>query len=244
MWYAAKSAHASISHKGNAALDVVLFLPLALFFLFVVTDGGLTLIEQAQLRDSIRAGLHAEYASEIPLTLTADLDQSGSAVNRTAAVALAQHLADELNSRINPDPQSSSRRGVEVSIFAIEVDQQSGKLKLNTLERVATEFQPGNGFPPSSIITDYPYVSSENYLEQNLGQARDQGASFSQPLGPVYLSSGELDLTKRFAGRTLLVYVDVRAVVSGVNAAFAESALGRFYGFQLQHLQPLRLAGN
>lgn len=229
---------------GNAALDVVLFLPLALFFLFVVTDGGLTLVQQAELRDSVRAGLHAEYASASPFLLTRDGSDLLSEVDTTAARNLAEHLADELYSRIAPSSETSPRRGVEVSIFLLEIDPKTGALLQASPKRVATSYQPGNSFPQSAIVSSYPYKSREDYLKEELIDPDKEASIYAQNLGPVYQLNGEVNSDLRYASKAAVVYVEVRAVVQGINAEFSKSALGRFYGFQLQHLQPLRSSVN
>ncbi len=239
MFFDAKTSVTGVE-KGNAAIDIVLFMPLALFFLFAVTDGGLTLVEQARMRDSIRAGLQTEYDSEQGFALRSRSNAFEKSLSARDAQDLAEHLASSLQAQVQRAQSESPTEAVEVSIFSLRVNPETGNLLPSSAERIATAFGSGSGFPQSALIEGYPYRSRADYIREKLNA--EAPSVYAEPLGTVFLSTGEVDSSKRFVEQVFLVYVDARAVVTGINPSFAESALGRFYGFQLQQLQSLRSA--
>jgi hypothetical protein len=232
--------------SGNGLLDVILFMPIGLFFLFAVTDGGLHLVERAAIQDAIRAGLHTEYDTEREFSVVRYSESNEIELDRDEARALAQHFVEEIRNNFSfvtyrAHDEAAPTRSVGVSVFAVDVDPRVGRLYGNAVELLAEEYSTADGFPASSMVSGYPYISRSDYVAAQLAAEADSEASqFAQPGGNVFFDDGQLNVSHRYLSKAILVYVEVRAVTSGTNQAFVKNALGSLYAVQYQQLQSVR----
>ncbi|MCB0323171.1 MAG: hypothetical protein KDD69_06335 [Bdellovibrionales bacterium] len=244
---AGPSTCSSIDERGNGPLDVVLFLPLALFFLFVVTDGGLTLIEKGVIRDAIRSGLQGDSSRTSEHPARENDDPSASLIDPEGARHLVQELAQAVASqleRARPTTGESSAPhfGVRVSALEIGVNPNTGALAPGARYRTIAAHEIGS--LDGATVEGYPYESRENYLANAL--ERDAAASisrFARPAGVQFSVLGDAPQA-RFLARTLALHIEVRAVAGGTNRSFIRAALGRFYALQEHHLRTARTYRN
>ena len=234
------------SVAGNAALDIVLFLPIALLFLFVVVDAGLLYVERSAVTDAVRAGLHAEYGSERPFQVLVQSLEGDYEVDPVEASDLAEFLLGKILSNLSavhaPSGVGQPRRFVEVSVFGLAIDASSGVVKPNRVERIHSAYSTGQDSLPYADNAEQHYQSREEFIQRTLDA--DVGVSrFAEPNAPIHLSTGGFDSVHRFIPTAVLVYVDVRGIADGIHPNFVSSTLGRFYAYQVQQLSAQRTPG-
>ena len=83
--------------KGNAILEMVLFVPLALFFLFIAIDAGLSLTQRAGVQDAFRSGVNS-----LPLFAK----EHGASTQTTDLVA--QEIFNNLSNQFSLYPNSDN----------------------------------------------------------------------------------------------------------------------------------------
>lgn len=223
---------------GDAILDLVVFMPLFLFFLFVVVDGGLAWRSQAATRDAIRAGLNASGLRTKklgPLNFTLD---NGLQYDHEKAEELSEDVAAQLAGWIAPLVQQNTKYGtpfkVSVAPLVLSIDQQSGRIDSSYW---GSEKHSGNIlFDITQEIPDFKLRSKEDFVQAKL--VSDQPPSqyalpTSQGLGVAGVGMGYME-------KTVLLYVEVTALPWGTNSEFVKKVLGGYFGLQDQELIILR----
>jgi hypothetical protein len=239
----------SVKNKesGNALLEMALFVPLALLFLFVAIDAGATLLEQAAVRDALRTTLNSEIQNikANDRLLRQDIQNSGSNISIAEPDYYSEELAARLHSRVAASQArfSSSdlgRAGVRIALIRIYINPQSGDLDSTRPYQIITNsVLPEDGLEKSSISSDqFPYISMEDFIEEELQS--DGVNRFVQLSGLSYRSDRPEEPTRRFASSTLVLYTEVRSIANGINQGLTSSLLGRLYALQEQQLRPLR----
>ena len=242
---------------GNGAIDMILFIPLALFFLIAVTDLGLGFTEQAAVEDAVRTGINTAVLAAKNQSLLILKPSSGPeeatevSVDQEAAKSLTDRAAQEISSRI--EAAKVGERGsegpeyaVEAALISVSVDKSSGALlEQNDFEVIAVTDFPAAGSIPSS--------EREAYLKAQLELEKSSAPSkLAVPLGVVYSSTisaglpGGLNINdatgeaSKYLDRTLLLYCAAKTSSSGLNPAYTRSILGGAQRYETQQLQMLR----
>jgi len=223
---------------GNAMLETVMFIPLALFFLFVVIDSGLSLIQRASIQDDFRSAIHSTAAYVKTISSNNILE-----FNDTQLESLAGNIANELFSNVSssfgvlPDAENSL---FAVSVTAFELTVASDG-KAGSLRQVGNSELPVFGL--SQVAAKVPstqFTTMQEFIDAELEQDSLNAVSkYAHPVG--YIHSAEGGSVDEYKNRSILIYVEVRAVPKGLNLAFVGQTFGRFFSIHQQSLRSVRL---
>lgn len=227
------------NYRGSALLETTLFVPVLLFFLFVVIDGGLALTERAGLINALRTSLHSEglHSKEAPFLEVApggELELNSSAPDTLAALATAawdSALGVQGYEAGDPPPTLS----ITLSLVVLDIDAQSGALlDYNVAHSVTLPFGPQHPDLPQHN-PNFPYLSREEFLAQKLSLHGGSASPYAVPAIPAYQPDGSPG-EEQYLDRSVALYGEITALTRGVNPAFAKSVLGNFYSLQEQQL--------
>ncbi len=230
------------TERGTAILEMVFFTPLMLLFLFLVIDGGLTLLEKAAITDALRAGIHTEalFSREASLlqvseNLSLEVSPDPESLLGQVASEVAENMASIQGYKAEEIPDSFR---VTLAAVLLEIDPQTGKVKSHrTIGTISLPDHAGS-FRLQEYNPEYPYRTMEDFVARELEERDDE---FGLASGPIYDpilggTQGEL----RYLDRAVALYGEVTARPRGINARYVKSVLGNFYALQDQVLVPLR----
>ncbi len=233
-----------VSEQGNGALDMVLCLPFALFFLFIVTDAGMTFVERGAVVDAVRTGLNAEELLTRGKTLLQMTDSYELVPDQEVIRVLTKQIADEIflrvdNGRWQMRQEGAANFAVEVSALALCVDALTGELCASqSYEILFTAVKPESLSLP---LDQTQFLSREEFLKHRFAEEKNMVPSrFALPLGIVYGADDAQGVGMRYQAQVIALYVDVRSNPSGINQAYGRSVLGRAYQVQEQQLHLVR----
>lgn len=210
------------SEKGNSVLELLLLLPLILFFLFIVIDAGLVLVQKASLHDAFRA-----TTNSLPAHMKV-LNNS-----EQAYYEVTQKIAEELEKNISNVFLSYSNLSNNYELFAFLYRLENDVITGGVLAKsVIRKIHIGN---LSDIELLKPFDDTETYIENVLTKQ-----SFAEPQGLILDPLDSSRSGQRYAANTWLLYLEVRAIPRGINFSFLRSTLGGLYSVQLQQLEKLR----
>lgn len=228
---------------GNAALETVLFLPIALFFLFVAIDVGLCLIQRASIKDDFRSTLNSVASYAKPL-----LQKGGADLSRQELEMLAESISNELNTSlartyrlVRGAQDDKSSYATRVSIYSIEISSESGNLEAGTLDEVYQLEEPPGGLQQlAELVSAAAFIEEGEYVNAVLDSDTGLTTSrFAQAVGFLHAPEGRS--ADQFRERSLLLYLEVRAIPQGINLDYVDNILGRFLSIQQQNLELIRL---
>ena len=98
-------------------LEVVLFTPLALLFLFITIDAGLSLIQRAGIQDSFRSGIGS---------LPVFAKEYGATSETTEEVA--QEIFDNLFKQYSMYPGANNNYYVNATLYELDINPSTGSL--------------------------------------------------------------------------------------------------------------------
>lgn len=229
--------------NGNGVLEALLCTPLALMLLFVVTDGGLALVERAAITDALRAGAK----SEAQLLSSADamsFDGSLLLSEHTSEInALSQRVADDVSAKLSAIKDaaladSSAPYRVAVTPVVASIDSDSGAL--TTYRSMDTRYGGDTSFELSHAVPEYPVVAIDQFLAQRLGGAGGSPSQYAFALGVAYNAEDPHAASLRYLEQSLLLHIEVTTLTNGLNRQYVNSTLGRFYALQDQELFVVR----
>lgn len=212
--------------RGTSPLEMLLCVPIALLFLFVVIDGGLALIERSSLRDGLRAGLNFEAA------VVAGQDAAGTIAEEILSNALrAAGVSDE-----------DRRVAVEVRVLELAFDPLTGRLlSTGAVRETAREVRPAGGDAlERASAAGYDYVTAEAFIEATLRHDADGPHPFAVPLGLRYRADRSESAAVHYQTPLTVLYAELRALPAGTNQRYTRSVLGRFYALQEQTVRIMR----
>ena len=220
-------------NAGNAALETVLFTPLALLFLFVGVDAGFALVERATIQDAIRSSLNSEilYQQRKGISVLGENEINFDELElllESLGAQITKHLAAAQNYRENENPGTFK---VKLAGVLLEVDENTGQIQRFETLKPLIEKPEG---PLSLTTTNLNALSINEFIENEL---QTNGLSYALPLSPIY-SAGATTLN--FLPNSLAIYLEVSAQARGINPLITKSILGQFYVVQEQHLTLLR----
>jgi len=222
-----------LNTRGNMMLEMVLFTPLAMLFLFVVIDGGLAYREKAAVFDAVRAGINTVglYDREGAIfELDSNFDLQ---FNPAQTQNILSNVAAEISSNIN---QVKGREGdapaddfkVSVSALTLDIDPSSGEM---TGWQEASSFSipegPGNPYLPTNS-GEYDIIPRAEYLNEFLSSGGEGVSRYAIPLSQAYDSgSGEGEL--EYLPQSALIFVEAEALTNGVNHSYVKSVVGKYF---------------
>ena len=214
--------------RGTAFVETLLFTPLALFFLFVVTDAGLFLVSQGTVRDCLRSGVHSEVLFRVT-------DEAGS------ADIVAANVADEIIRGLERARffAATSSYTVRTAVLELSVNANSGRIE-SSVSRVlaSTERETIASYRrPAELQPDM-----DSYLREQLEtETHKEPSVYALPLGIVYQAQAPTESHLGYLPKTYLLYAAVDGIPAGLSAGYVRSVLGTFYTLHEQRLQVLRL---
>jgi hypothetical protein len=232
-------------NRGSALLEMILFTPLAMLFLFIVVDGGLSLLERAAISDSIRSGLNTESLHNKSGNVLY-LDQSYSlqiAEDETLRLlsAIASQISENITTtRLFDWNKQSLNMAVIVAGVVVDIDASSGQNSM-TYDSIGPVSISLGSLQSNATIHSLQKVSREEFIERQLRDSRNSTPSaFALPIGINYGDRGETNLEINYFQKSVLIYAEALVLTRGLNPTYAETILGSFYGFQDQYLFLLR----
>ncbi|MBL7662358.1 pilus assembly protein, partial [bacterium] len=227
--------HQSLNQRGSSMLEMVLFTPLALMFLFLVIDGGLYLSSGAAVTDALRAGFnHVAIISKEHRVV--DIDHG---LEVRYHQDRAESFLEELSSKIDDQMKKSfgtTPYKIKLAFVWLDLDQATGKVRnyeirdtLTIPHSVEHPELPGNG-------NSYPYVSIEQYLANTFNATHPEPSPYALPLSLAYDGGVPNSGALQYLNHALVIYGEIDAITLQRAHFFAKSIMGRFYGVERQEL--------
>lgn len=212
--------------RGNGLLDMVIFTPLALFFLFVATDAGFYLFERSALLNAFGEALVSDAQFGTPLEVN---DSFELVINSQRVGDLIRGVADELELAMSHIKTADNTYRVEVSAIIFSVDPDSGELT-DYQEAGAPEVR--GSFNLSGVAPGYPRKSRSDFLAEQFERTRESRIH-AIPIGPV-MRRGQV--STRYFDKSLAIYAELTALPDGIAASAVKSSLGEYFALQEQSL--------
>lgn len=226
-------------------LGILLFLPLALFFLFIVIDAGLALIEKAAISNALRAGFNGEAhisQGENPFQLTS----TGIELDRTTLTTEIQNIAEDILSKMVAALHQPSERvlhNVKVTVVAIplEVNSENGVIIGNLHQGQLRVVVGDTNFDLHQAAPDFAIISQEQFIEEQIDRGDEAHPSpFALPAGVRYQPENSNSAPLLYLSQGVALYGEVTALARGNNSRYVKQVLSHFYGLQEQQLRGLR----
>lgn len=228
-------AFRNCSSPGNALVEMVLFLPLALFLATVVIDAGFALGEKALLASALRAGLAVLSTEEEKANTCLMADNSPCENRKKIASNIANEIWEQLSFLPKAPLSVSPTAKVRVSVLNLAVDQRSGTLSsLPRIESTFTVTLPGNGPDAPDFCGDGQVPSADDYLKRIL--TSPPGIS-----SPYAIAAPSADGQRNYLSTATVVYAELTAVNSGLYSKLLSRLFGLCYITHEQELVPLRI---
>ena len=232
---------------GNCVLEMLLFTPLALFFLFAVIDGGLTFREKSAVVDAIRSGilsqaLHRGFNTITSAEFVESLDIPAEQVDQMLSGVTAEVAENILRSRGQPENAEIKDFRVSAALVALNVDNATGELVSHrTLNPIIT-YPAHSVFNISDLVPDFPHRSIQAFVADSL--ALEYSRTPSSYAVPLTIAREHNGLRHSFLQRTLLLCVEVTALPKSFAPVISRNLLGRYYAVEEHQLMPLRMQLN
>lgn len=214
---------ASFFERGNAALELVLFAPVALFFLTAVIDGGLFLTDSAAAIDTIRTSARQQAAFS-----TARLGATDNEAEEQAFLAnVKQNIADSF--RLTAKDHETEAE-VCTALIRLTFDAFSGAFQGVQARLVEPQ-------------TSCSHATSMPEIVSNL--ARSASAQIPSPHAAIsayiYDPLNQLPPTESFAPQATYLYVHTKLKPRGLHGGAVQALLGKRYELNEEGLFPLRM---
>ncbi len=215
-----------INDSGNSLVEMLLFTPLAMLFLFAATDAGLALKDRSSVIDSVRSAL-----SSHSLLLPADFALRDRAeMSLEAHRSLLNGLAETIVGNLSRARNGSTNvlPYLNIGLVVLDIDPQSGELTDYRIDKPTKELA-------SSQQQHCSNTNLEGYLGRSLSVSSKPASSFAVPIAHSFRSTSE-----RFLPQSYLLAVQICSTARGLSTGSA-SLLGKFYDFHEEQLIPLRV---
>lgn len=243
------------SSIGNAIVEMLLFTPIALFFLFVVIDAGMLALEKAAISDALRSGMNSELlfgqqgsviqmGDDFSLQLASgfSLEQATTEVPQLLAEVSSQIVSEVARTQGYEETEVPSSFQVTLAALLLSIDPVSGQvLNSRVLYPIVKVPDGPSSFNLTQYNSDYPHRSMDEFIVEQLHLTADnQPSPYALPAGLAYNPSSLLPGEARYLENAVMLYGEVTAIPRGINNSYVKSALGSFYVLQDQYLIPLR----
>lgn len=221
---------------GNSALEMLLFTPLALLFLFVAVDGGLAYTERAAVHDALRAGIAGHTREAQGTTYINDpTSDSGASLNNDNVQNIANDVLNETFLQLQrtqavADDIADSRFRVDVLAAELDFNSTDGTLQSDT-PRVIYQNSRGS-FDIQQLSSEANLAAPLEQLSANLHpQLTMTPSPYALPLTPTYDAQGTLN-TDSFFPHSVVIFVQISAVPRGLHPEVTNSMIGKFFALQ------------
>jgi len=228
------------TEKGNALFEMMLFTPLALFFLLTVIDGGIAFVERASTRDCVRTAL--SYATaKLKNSPWITFDHYGEAVFDDVKLAgAADTVLAELLKKVEQRKGSligvgSEKYRIEVGIVEVSINSQTGQLVPNSVVVKHNVVAGDSNLQiPDTAATKQGLDYVNAVVEQDLA---NKPSKYSLPLGPSY--NGQTSELHYF-DKAALLYLQIQTNARTIGGEHTKRVIGKLFSVNEQELIPLR----
>jgi Flp pilus assembly protein TadG len=224
------------NESGNGILEMLLFIPIALVFLFVGIDIGLSYVDKAMLSDAVRETTHEEMVSRVSSTGQSVYQVSaGSVVIKVDLLnQFCQNLANRVSTviaerRIN-FLGAGNAVSVKVTPVRIQINTQNGTVSGYTK---MSPINSSNGQSSINLGNKIQTISDDNYLNSLF-------SSNGTTEGYGILATNYSDTSTLYLTETLGLLVTVEALSPSINPQFLQHILDSDLGIQIQDFHVLR----
>lgn len=231
------------SQRGHAALETAMFLPLLVFFIFVVVDAGLAFSERSAFTNRLRSSLQSETLKTKAQSLLEVDPNFNLILSAQAGQQLQEFATDIFNSLIDIQGmipgQSADSVSMTLSLVIANIDTVSGVLQSYSIP-LSVNLPSGIQNPDlPQFNPHFNYITRETYLDAELAVGLGVAPSrYAIRIGPSYDATNQAVLP--YAPATALLFAEVTAVTRGVNPGYVKQVLGNFYAIQNQQLLVVR----
>lgn len=219
-------------------MELVLLLPVLLFFLLGVTDAALYLKTSITAAEALRTALNSEPSITSKYLLPLDLapgDAFSIEDNRiefaleALSSAVAQELTDSMGWNIKADADDFL---VKVALAEISIDPDSGQYLKHTLHYTPTldkgllgSSSMGEDIDLRSYVDSVinPSAAPPNTPDPN----RVFPSTFAIPLGGIYSATSPAKTNLRYSGKSFLYFAQVRVKPPCFAAGYSLKIFGR-----------------
>lgn len=218
---------------GNALLEMILYLPLVLMFLFVVTDAGLALFTKTAVEDAFRGSINKQISSKVSL-ISLD-EQNTIRVDPSSARALSFLICQEVANSAGAiyregDPAAAPSFVITAEAVEIAVDPQTGRAL--GFQYVAQSRCVIGALDAESINRSTAIPSADDFIDQQLNVHADGLSPFAVPAGGGPAAG--------FLPVSAAVYLELSAAAPGLNPQVTSSLIGGLFAIHQQQLAAVR----
>ncbi len=216
------------SESGNGMFELLLFAPVGLLFLFLVTDAGMALHDRSGVIDAARAALLAR-SKAAGLSETYGEDGFDHAEQRAFLLGVTDDILAGV-ARTRGNTRDASPPFVHLALVRLTFDTATGELSAYALERPDAQRNPESAIDCGGDTLD-------DFLRANLERETGRSPSaLALPLSPSFAADAD-----HFLGLRFLLAARVCGLSRGITAHRSASFLGRFFQFHEEQLLPLRI---
>ncbi|MFN8390273.1 MAG: TadE family protein [Bdellovibrionota bacterium] len=228
----------SLEPHGTAMLEMVLFTPLALLFLFAAIDVGLFFHEKAALADAVRSGMNVHLASK---HLHGIADSYTERLEPESVLGLLREVAEGIRENVLNSRDQKGAPDVEVQVsahlFRATTDPSDGSL-IEIMSEGDSAVYPQLMTPRVSSFNKP--IRCERFMEELARESKTSGRFlYSLPLAPVYRSDTEPEV--RYLPRILLLCSEVTATPRALTMRLTSGLLGTRLQLNELLVLPVRL---
>ncbi len=218
--------------RGSGILELVLFIPLGLLFLFAAVDCGLALADRASVRSALRQGLHSQIMQTrdqnvIVANAEAALEIDEQAVKQALNSVAEWVFASIAETRRTEEAKLLNSVSIEVAAVRLTIDEQRGTAVGFEILTGRAEPSLRGAFDIQAVEPAYSYRSRDTFINQLL---RPDEVS---PFAVRHSAHG-------FQPFALAIYGEVTCSARGINPLPVQSLLSHYFVIQEQLLFPLR----
>ncbi len=222
--------------SGNGALELILFIPVALFFLFIIVDVGLYIGDRAKVDDLVRSMLHDVNTYSEALNLL-DLNSDFSLeVNEKNAKDFVKKLSSDFYNKVLEERKGEGF-SLEVSLFKLSFNPSTGSLLYK--KEIYSSGRKG-GFSLRTKVPEYPYITKEEYIKKIIKNSKEQ-TPFSKKTSIRYnIKKGSYSSENKFSPLTLIIYIELETESHSISGSTIRTLLGHYLGTQSQGVETIR----
>jgi hypothetical protein len=229
---------------GNSLLEMLLFTPLALFFLFAVIDGGLLFRDKAAVTEAVRSGINS--SPTLP-GYSKFIDSSGEENDSLPdSDELLQGIADEVAANIrrsqgiHADNPAYDTFRVSAALVRMDIDPDSGRLIQSRIASPEAQSPKQGSFDIRQAAPDFPHQAIGDFVQDSLSEdALRPVSSFASPAAAVF-RFGE-SAQSRYRSHAYAICVEVTALPKTISAGLTKILLGKYFALEEHQLLPLRV---
>lgn len=220
-----------MSERGNSMLEMLLFAPVALFFLVAVIDVGMSFRDRSGIIDATRSAIIAHPAA-LPILETFDPESGfNTGEQRQFLVKMSEQISDGIHrSRGDHAIRAEQQPFIRVSLVKLSIDPHTGTVAASSIVQPEVILNPNN-------VTKCGDADLADVVAAKL--SAESGTSYALPLANVFNGSSE-----RYMPYSYLVAAQVCSRAIGIGGESTAAIAGRFFDFHDEQMLPLRIQPN